>query len=306
MGIKHTYTATGTNDGAKQVSVDRWNEDHLVTDLDLPDSAPAAPAANNIKAFGKKIGGRMMLCQMGPTGLDTSFQPNLGGNKVGLWMPPGNATTVPGVFGMSALTATGTVTARTVATTNLLTRMTRLATVSAATAAALCGYRESQAKFTTGAGAPLGGFFARYRFAITDAAAVAGARAFIGLLASTAAPANVEPSSLINAIGVCRLSTSNNLHIYGSGATPGTAVDLGAGFPANNNTIPYELAIFAPASGGATYTLTRLDTGASASGTYAAVPVGTVLLCHNMWATNNATALAVALDFCGIYIETDY
>jgi hypothetical protein len=31
-----------------------------------------------------------------------------------------------------------------------------------------------------------------------------------------------------------------------------------------------------------------------------------VLLCHQLWRTNNATALAVGLDICGIYIETDY
>ena len=30
MGIKHSYTATGTNDAGKQVSKDRWNEDHAI------------------------------------------------------------------------------------------------------------------------------------------------------------------------------------------------------------------------------------------------------------------------------------
>ena len=67
-----------------------------------------------------------MAAQIGPSGLDTTLQANLGGNKVALWMPPGSSTTVPGVFGMAALTAVGTATARTVATTNLLSRMTRL------------------------------------------------------------------------------------------------------------------------------------------------------------------------------------
>lgn len=32
MALKHAYTATGTNDTAKQVSVDRWNSDHVVDD----------------------------------------------------------------------------------------------------------------------------------------------------------------------------------------------------------------------------------------------------------------------------------
>jgi hypothetical protein len=32
MAIKHNYTATGTNDATKQVSVNRWNEDHVIDD----------------------------------------------------------------------------------------------------------------------------------------------------------------------------------------------------------------------------------------------------------------------------------
>lgn len=308
MTIRHNHIATGTNDAAKQVSVDRWNEDHVLdAEFTMPAVAsPATPAADKLNVFARKLGGRMMLAQIGPSGLDTTFQPNLGGNKCALWMPPGGATTVPGVFGMAALTATGTATARTVATTNLLTRMTRLGYVSAATAAALAGAREAVAKYTTGAGSGLGGFYVRYRFAPSDAANVAGARMFVGLSASTGAPTNVEPNTLVNSLGVCQLSTSSNLQIYGAGASAGTPVDLGAGFPANGNVAAYELTMFSPAAGGCMWQVTRLDTGATAEGTFAAVPLGTVLLCHQLWRTNNATALAVGLDICGIYIETDY
>lgn len=307
MGIKHNYTATGSNDGAKQVSVTRWNEDHAIDgELVLPMANPSAPPADRVAIYGKEIANRAMLCQMGPSGLDTALQPNLGGNKVALWMPPGGSTAVPGVFGMAALTATGTATTRAVATTNLLTRMTRLGYVSTTTAGALAGAREAVAKYTTGAGSGLGGFFARYRFALTDAAAVSGARGFIGLSASTGAPTNVEPSTLANSIGLCRLSISNNLHIYGAGASAGTPVDLGSKFPTNNNSAVYELALFSPSAGNCFWQVTRLDTGEVATGQFATIPLGTVLLCHQLWVTNNATALAVAIDVCGIYIETDY
>jgi hypothetical protein len=308
MTLRHNHVATGTNDGAKQVSVDRWNEDHVIdAELTYPDVAsPATPAADSLNVFARKLGGRMLLAQIGPSGLDTTFQPNLGGNKVALWMPPGGSTGVPGIFGMAALTGTGTATSRTVATTNLLTRMTRLGYVSAGTAGALSGAREAVAKYTTGAGSGLGGFFLRERFAPSDAANVSGARMFAGLSAATGAPTNVEPTTLVNVLGVCQLSSSSNLHIYGAGATVGSAVDLGASFPGNGSTAVYELTMFSPASGGCHWQVTRLDTGAVASGTFAAVPLGTVLLCHQLWRTNNATALAVGLDICGIYIETDY
>lgn len=308
MTLRHNHVATGANDGSKQVSVDRWNEDHVLdAEFTMPlVASPATPGTDKLNLFARKIGGRMMLAQMGPSGLDTAFQPNLGGNKVALWMPPGGSTTVPGVFGMAALTAIGTATSRAVAATNLLTRMTRLGYVSAATVGALAGAREAVAKYTTGAGAPLGGAYVRYRFAPSDAAAVTGARMFVGLSSATGAPTNVEVTTQTNVLGVCQLSSSNNLQIYGAGATTGTPVDLGSGFPANGNTVPYELTMFSPASGGCHWQVTRLDNGAVASGTFAAVPLGTVLLCHQLWRTNNATALAVGLDICGIYIETDY
>ena len=309
--IKHAYVATGVNDDTKQVSKNRWNEDHVIdTEIDLPVVAsPTPPAAGMLSIYARKVGGRTMLMQMGPAGLDTSFQPNLGGNKVAMWMPPGNGTTVPGVFGMVALTAVGTATARNVATTNMLTRMTRIGYVSAATAGSLTSVREAAAKYTLGAGAGLGGFFYRVRFGVSDAATVAGARMFVGLSASTAAATNVEPNTLTNAVGVCQLSTSNNLHFYCAGSTATIAIDLGASFPANTlSTDVYELAMFAPSIGGeVNYTVTRMNTEGVASGKITTgLPLGTQLLCHQIWRTNNATALAVGLDLCGIYMETDY
>ena len=86
------------------------------------------------------------------------------------------------------------------------------------------------------------------------------------------------------------------------------SVDLGVGFPCNGTTAVYELTMFAPASGAnVNWQVTRLDTGAVASGTLTSnFPSGTTLLTHQLWRTNNATALAVGLDICGIYIETDY
>lgn len=270
--------------------------------------APATPSADYGTIFMKKIAGRMMASQIGPSGLDTTLQANLGGNKVALWMPPGGSTTVPGVFGMAALTATGTATTRTVATTNLLTRMTRLGYVSAATAAAVTGAREAVAKYTTGGGPGLGGFFARYRFGVSDAATVSGARMFVGLDASTAAPTNVEPSSKVNCVGVGQISSSTNLQIIYGNATAKSPIDLGANFPANSSADAYELNLFSPPAGGVFWHVRRLNTAFEASGFIASTdaPVATTLLCHQLWRTNNATALAVGLDICGIYIETDH
>lgn len=279
-----------------------------ITSLTLPITDPATPATDELAVYARKLGGRMMLAQKGPSGLDTTFQANLGGNKVALWMPPGGATTVPGVFGMGALTAVGTATARAVATTNILTRMSRIGYVSAATAGALASIREAVARYTTGAGSGLGGFFLRVRFGPSDAAVVAGARMFVGMQAATGAATNVEPSTLANSIGVAQLSTSQNLHIVARDATTGiTPIDLGADFPAHLNSVAYELTLFSPPSGGVSWQVTRLNHSAVASGTLSgSIPLGTQLITFNSYRTNNATALAVGLDLCGLMIETDY
>ena len=283
--------------------------DATLATLVLPDTPlPSTPPDGFITIFTKKIAGRMMAAQMGPSGLDTTLQANLGGNKVALWMPPGGSTTVPGVFGMAALTATGTATSRAIATTNLLTRMTRLGFVSAATAGALAGAREAVAKYTTGAGPGLGGFFARYRFGVSDPATVAGARMFVGLDALTAAPTNIDPSTKVNCVGVGQIAASNNLQIIYGNATAKAPIDLGANFPANTNTDAYELNLFSPPAGGVHWHVRRLNTPFEATGflSLAEVPIATQLLCHQLWRCNNATALAVGLDVCGIYIDTDH
>ncbi|MBP6615033.1 MAG: hypothetical protein KA203_04830 [Aquabacterium sp.] len=284
-------------------------ESSTLATLTLPDTPnPTVPSDSYGTIFIKKIAGRVMAAQIGPSGLDTTLQANLGGNKVAMWMPPGGSTTAPGVFGMAALTAVGTATARTVATTNLLSRMTRLGYVSAATAGALAGAREAVAKFTTGAGPGLGGFFARYRFGISDPATVAGARMFVGLDALTAAPTNIDPSTKVNCIGVGQIGTSGNLHIIRGNATAKTPIDLGVSFPANTNADAYELSLFAPPAGGCYWQVRRLNTTFEATGFLPSteIPVATQLLCHQLWRCNNATALAVGLDVCGIYIETDH
>ena len=186
--------------------------------------------------------------------------------------------------------------------------MTRLGYVSAATAGALAGAREAVAKFTTGAGPGLGGFFARYRFGVSDAATVAGARMFVGLDALTAAPTNIDPSTKVNCVGVGQIAASNNLHIIRGNATAKTPIDLGVNFPANTNNDAYELSLFAPPAGGCYWQVRRLNTAFEATGFLPSteIPVATQLLCHQLWRCNNTTALAVGLDVCGIYIETDH
>ena len=284
------------------------------TSLDLTGTSdPGVSASGHATVYAKTVANRMILKIVGPSGLDTGLQPFLARNKIGAFTPPGNATTATVLGAYTAPTASGTATARNVATTNMFTRMRRLGYVSSATAGNLAGPRVAAAQVTVG-GVTAGGFFKVIRFGISDAATVSGARMFVGMSSSTSAPTNVEPSTLTNAIGVGHGAADTNLKIFRGGSSAQTPIDLGANFPTNTlNTDVYELALFAPSdSSDVYYEVTRLNTGHVATGLLSnsggvALPANTTLLTYcQAWRSNNATALAVGLDIMSDYIETDY
>lgn len=289
-------------------------------DLLLLESAtPTAPTAG-VKLFGKKLANRMLPASVGPANMDAALQPSFWRQKIALWTPPGNSTTVPGVLGFNAPTALGTPTARNVAATNLFTRTRRLGYVSAATAAGFAGHYSTVAQFTTGDGSGLGGFFYSCRFGFSDNAAVSGARAFVGLSSIVAAPTNVEPTTLTNTVGVAQLSTdATQLYLVFAGSATNTAIALGTNFPPMiaagvANGVAYDLTLFAPPSSNGVihYRLERIGTAFVAEGTFnmttpgTQLPANTTLLAHRAWRCNNAQALSVGIDVLNVYIETDY
>lgn len=309
--------AAGTKDVFITVPADDLLQQDANNNVLIPlATAQTTPAANNLSMFVKSVGGRMMLAQAGPSGLDATFQPNLGRNRAVWWQPLGNATTVPITTGIVAATAVGTATARNVATTNVLTRMKRLGYVSAATAGSLAGpyWPAGAQQYTIGDGAGLGGFHCIWRFGVSDAATVSGARQFIGFRNVVTAPTNVEPSTITNCIGLAQLSTdATQWYIVYGGSAAQTAIALGTGLgaPTLTNTA-WDFALFAPPNSNNTvyYTVTNLGTGVTVSGTLTgvagtALPLSTALLAPATYRTNNATAAAVGLDICSLYIETD-
>jgi hypothetical protein len=302
------YNNAGAFAGASNVTINN-NDLTLATN-----AAPATPPASTVKLFGKSIAGRIMPAFIGPSGLDTTVQPLLSRNKIAYWNPPGNATTVPGVFGLTAPTIVGTATARTVATTNIATRMRRIGYVSTAVAGNLASHYIANAQFTTGTGTGLGGFHFVTRFVVSDAATVTGARHFCGVSSTTAAPTNVQPNTLTNSIGMAQLSTdATQWYLVYGGSVAQTAIALGTGLgaPTLTNTA-WEIALFSSPEQNAVvnYQITNLGSGVSVSGTLSGtpgttVPASTTLLTYRQFRTNNTTALAVGVDICSIYIETD-
>lgn len=321
MTLKHAVTATGTNDGSKQVSVTAWNQDHVidVEGLLIPQHSgtPTTPTNGNTKVFTRSGANRALLGVIGSTGEDYTLQPSIARNRVRLIIANGPGLATFSVIGTSLTTTVGTATTRTWAATNSLTRATRAAITSVATAGSFAHTRTGTATtgattVSTGDGGtyPLGGFFHVARFGISDN--VAGARMFLGFAASSAAPTNVEPSTLVNCIGIAQLSTdSTQLYLVYGGTSAQTPIGLGStNFPINTTTL-YDLTIYSPPNVANTlyYEVTNLGTGAKASGTIptgnAFTPTSTTGLCWHVWRTNNATASPVSVDVSSVYIETD-
>jgi hypothetical protein len=278
---------------------------------------PTSTSLGRLITYARSIAGRLLPAAYTSEAGEVVGMPAIFRKKVAWWNPPGNVTTVPGVTGIGTITAVGTATARNVAATNLLTRSRRLGYVSAATGGSLTGHYSPAAQYTCGTGT-LGGFFYSCRFAFSDAAAVAGARAFVGLSSSVAAPTNVEPSTLTNCFGIAQLSTnSTQLYLVYGGTSAQAAIPLGTDFPpmaaaGATNGVLYQLTITATKNPASSYEVLveRLGTDFSYSGTFSPAgvtsPGNTILLAHRAWRCNNATALAVGIDVGDVYVETDY
>ncbi|MBC7707616.1 hypothetical protein H7Y63_00115, partial [Polaromonas sp.] len=273
---------------------------------------PTTPTANNLRFYAKSIAGRVLPKWMGPSGVDTPVQANLGFNRISYMNPAGGTTLTTFVGGTGSLfTNTGTANNPTPASTNLLTSTRRATFSSGATAGTVASHRQSTLQVWRGNAANLGGFFYTIRFGAETLAA--GNRAFVGLSDSTAAITNVDPitSTAPGKIGVAiNANTGNWKWVNNVTGTAPTVVDLGASFPVNATDL-YELIIYCPPNGSTiTYRVTNLSTNSAGSaqvtGTATTnIPTNTTFLAPQFWITNNATAAAAMLAFGGWYLESD-
>jgi hypothetical protein len=287
--------------------------------FDLTEGQYLTEQTTNLTATAGKLGvqarmwaGRMMLQIRGPSGAQTYKQPHFGENSISLWQPAGNSTTITAI-GAAALTATGTATAANVATTNRHTYMKRLeylVTVAATTAVA--GFREGVAQRTVGGpAAGDGGFFFCCRWGPATGVATTTNRAWVGMSSSTAAPTDVEPSTITNSVGMGWDAADTNIQMMHRGAGAVTKIDLGASFPVPtaDRTKAYEIALFSPPGTTQTvgYYVTDLATGAVASGTISTnMPTNTTLLAARGWMSVGGTSSVIGIALMGLYLETDY
>lgn len=281
--------------------------------LRLPAIAtPTAPAAGGLKLFGRSLGGRQMPAFIGPSGLDTSIQPHFGRNKIGIFLPHGNNAGFTN-FGL-ATAATGTATAANVATTNLHGYMKRHEwLVTAAATTAVVGVRTTALQHGIGGpSAGLGGFHVIWRWAPATGVANANHRAFAGMRNSTAAPTDVDPSTLTNICGMGYDAADTNVQfMYNDGTGTATKVNLGAAFPKPNTdrTAVYEIAMFSPpgTTQSLSYEVTNLVTGAVATGTVTTdLPTTATLLAPYSYVSVGGVSSVVGMMVNSLYLESDY
>ncbi|TAG20990.1 MAG: hypothetical protein EAZ40_09300, partial [Rhodobacterales bacterium] len=241
----------------------------------------------------------------------TSLQPFLGRNKVGIFLCHGNNGGFTNV-GL-ATAATGTATAANVGTTNLHSYLQRHEwLVTTASTTAVVGVRgAAQQKSLGGPAAGLGGFLVVWRWAPATGVTNASHRAFAGMRASTAAPTDVNPSTLTTICGMGYDAADANIQfMHNDAAGTATKVDLGAAFakPNADRTAVYEIAMFAPP--GTTqvlsYEVTNLVTGAVASGTVTTdLPSTTTLLAPYSYVSVGGVSSVVGIMVNSLYVESD-
>ena len=286
------------------VTVDAFDDENKVFIIPAHASTPPAPPAGYVGFFAKMQANRPMPAFVGPSGLDTVLQPHMAKNGWAQWKPAGNATTISAI-GAAALSATGTATSKNYAVTSLHTRTTGvdyLVTTAATTAVA--GYRVATNTYRV-----TDGFMHIFRVAPATGTTLATDRFLCGMSTSTAAPTDVDPSTLTNTCGVgFNQSADANWQVYFNG-TATSKVDTGIAIPSADRGGPFTVIIFAPPGGayigvritdestGTTFESTTSTSTNMMAATTACGPRGY----HSVGGTSSVVGLTL---FSG-YMETD-
>ena len=147
------------------------------------------------------------------------------------------------------VTATGTVTQPTKATTSNFTFANRWETlVTSASTTAVAGFRTNNQTTGFGNASGMGGFYYNSLTGPTTGLSNTNARYFSGFANSTSAPTDVDPSTLTNVFGIGYDDTDANLQfMHNDGTSTCTKVDLGSSFAVSTSdrTNFYRLIMYA-------------------------------------------------------------
>ena len=143
------------------------------------------------------------------------------------------------------------------------------------------------------------GFLLAFRFNREDYGTfVTDTRVFIGMSPSLTPPTNVQPSTLLNSIGIIKDSADTTYSLYSAGGSIGTKIDLGVNFDAVSINDSFEVILFSPINSGKVYyEVRRVNTGYThvTSGEFSSANLPTTLVQMGVRAwINSATTLVQA------------
>jgi len=221
----------------------------------------------------------------------------------------GNGTTL-GQVGWT-VNAIGTATTINVSTTNRYTQSPGLEfLVTVAATNAIAGFRETATQNFIGGSAGDGGFTFICRFGPATGVATATTRMFTGVGSSAAAPTDVEPSSIVNQIGVGWDAADANIQFMtNDGSGTANKTDLGIPVPTVDRTSLYELRmVIQPNSSTVTYTLVDLAQGGAVvtGSTSTDMPAANTLLAAKGWMSVGGTNSVIGYKLNSIWVESNF
>jgi hypothetical protein len=217
-----------------------------------------------------------------------------------------NNTSSWNVFGQQAPTATGSPRAQLIEATNAATARPRVgADVTPATATAVAGWRVGTRQCYVGSGTS-GGFVFSGGFVIYDGATNSSHRAFLGLFAAGTAPTDVNPSTIVDMLGVGYDAADTNVQFFHNDAS-GTAskIDTGIAKPTTNNSRGYLVNIDCPPGGPVTFSIREVVTGATFTATASTnLPAATTFLGGLGYASVGGVSSVIGIAFYRQMVKT--
>lgn len=279
--------------------------------LRLPTIAtPTAPAAGGLKFFARDRAGQPWPAFLMPASGEGHFlQPLIANGNYKLLMPV-SGTTVSNL-GVNPATA-GTATGLNMTNGSRLARMKRIGyRVTTAATTAVASWRDNSSQLTIGGGnAWEGGFWGVMHGGPDTGVTNASHRFFMGL-GDTAAPTDVNPSTLLRIAGIGYDAADTQvqfMHNDGTGAA--TKIALGASFPKPNadGTFAYRLRLYSPpgATQSLSYEVENMGNGVTASGTVTTnLPANTDFITPKLYTSVGGTSSVVGTMVGPIMFQTE-
>jgi len=293
------YNLAGVESGAANSTIDGSGN---IIHAEYTTTTPSTPASGAI-LFPRKKGGKRLPEIIDPLGESVPLSGHHALRNIKWVKPRGSSTTIDS-NGIN-VTATGTATSATFATTTFRQTCNRIMYASAATAGASAGAVWTSAQFCGGGTAGWGGynFIARFAFPVQQSTW----RFFVGLTSSTAVIGNVNPSTLTQMCGVGMDSSAADVQFMTNAA--GTATVSNSTFGSTLGTgDAFEARIYLPPNSTTIYMGFGRITPATANwfeySTALTLPTATTFLAPQIWMNNGATAAAVNVEILSMVCES--